>query len=485
MAVKHCVHYRGILNTNLSKMVKRLFNTIATRTRAGFFAAFFLLFISYLLTYLSTRKVLSQNYWLNHNTQVAHNLDNISSFITKSESAFRGYALTGNKSFLVDYQENIDNTDSTISELKKLFNHSAWQLKSIDTLSFLAQQKFLWIEKNLSEYSAKSDSFSSLRTNEEGVDKTKEIEAQIYNMKQEESSLWTERFKTVSQNSQLILILNIISIVIAVLLTIYSLIVYNKENRAKRAASKNSEKYKEELQTKVNQLADLNTELIELRSLEKYSATGRIARVIAHEVRNPLTNINLATEQLTAEIDNTKNTEMLISMISRNSERINQLVSDLLNSTRKSELSYSSVSLNELLDQSVSLATDRIQLKKIEVVKNYEKEICDISVDVEKLKIVFLNIIVNAVEAMDNKGTLELSTFKKERKCFVQISDNGKGMSKHEVDRLFEPYFTTKTNGNGLGLANSQNIILSHRGSISARSEEGKGTTFTISFPLD
>lgn len=466
-------------------MVKRLFNTIATRTRVGFFAAFFLLFISYLLTYLSTRKVLSQNYWLNHNTQVAHNLDNISSFITRSESAFRGYALTGNKTFLTDYKENIDNTDSTISELKNSFNRNAWQLKSIDTLSFLAHQKFLWIEKNISEYTAKSDNFLSLKISEEGVDKTKMIDTHIYNMKQEESTLLTERFKNVSQYSQLILILNIISIIIAILLTIYSLIVYNKENRAKRVASKSSDKYKEELQTKVNQLADLNTELIELRSLEKYSATGRIARVIAHEVRNPLTNINLATEQLTAEIENTNNTEMLITMITRNSERINQLVSDLLNSTRKSELSYSSVSLNELLDQSVSLATDRIQLKKIEVVKKYEKEICDISVDVEKLKIVFLNIIVNAVEAMDDKGTLELSTFKKKTKCFVQISDNGKGMSKHEVDRLFEPYFTTKINGNGLGLANSQNIILSHRGSISATSEEGKGTTFTISFILD
>jgi signal transduction histidine kinase len=78
-----------------------------------------------------------------------------------------------------------------------------------------------------------------------------------------------------------------------------------------------------------------------------------------------------------------------------------------------------------------------------------------------------------------------LSTYKKEKKCFVQISDNGKGMTKNEMDRLFEPYFTTKPNGNGLGLANSQNIVLSHRGSISGQSEEGKGTSFTITLPVD
>jgi signal transduction histidine kinase len=466
-------------------MAKRFLNKSVTRTRAGFFAAFFLLFVSYLLTYLSTRRVLSQNHWLNHNIEVAHHLDNVSSFIIRGESAFRGYILTGNKTFLADYDKSRHNTDSTMAGLKSLFSPKASQLKSIDTLSFLIQQKFLWIEKNLSLGAAVLGSPSVLKIDEDGAAKTKKIEAQIYNMKQTENKLWKERFQNVSQYSMLILVLNIISISIAILLTIYSLIVYNKENKEKQAASKKSDKYKEELQNKVNQLADLNTELIELRNLEKYSATGRIARVIAHEVRNPLTNINLATEQLLAEIENTDNTQMLISMINRNSERINQLVSDLLNSTRKSELTYSTVSLNDLLDQSISLAMDRIQLKQIKVVKNYEEQICDISVDVEKLKIVFLNIIVNAVEAMEDRGTLKLFTFKKEKKCFVQISDNGKGMTKNEIDRLFEPYFTTKANGNGLGLANSQNIVLSHRGSISGRSEEGKGTTFTITLPMD
>jgi signal transduction histidine kinase len=466
-------------------MAKRFLNRSVTRTRAGFFAAFLLLFVSYVLTYLSTRRVLSQNRGLNHNIEVAHHLDNVNAFITKGESAFRGYILTGNKAFLTDYHKSMDNTDSTMADLKRLFSPGAAQLKSIDTLSSLIQEKFLWIERNLPQGTRIPDNFSAIKIDEDGTAKTKKIEAQIYNMKQTENRLWNERFKNVSQYSKLILVLNIISISIAVLLTIYSLIVYNKENKEKREASKRSERYKEELQNKVKQLADLNTELIELRNLEKYSATGRIARVIAHEVRNPLTNINLATEQLLAEIENTDNAQMLIAMINRNSERINQLVSDLLNSTRKSELIYSTVSLNDLLDQSISLATDRIQLKQIKVVKNYEKEICDISVDVEKLKIVFLNIIVNAVEAMDDRGTLELSTFKKEKKCFVQISDNGKGMTKNEMDRLFEPYFTTKPNGNGLGLANSQNIVLSHRGSISGQSEEGKGTSFTITLPVD
>src|SRR6185437_1926127 len=139
-------------------------------------------------------------------------------------------------------------------------------------------------------------------------------------------------------------------------------------------------------------------------------------------------------------------------------------------------------SINEILDATVELARDRIELNHIKVIKNYDAKLCPISVDIEKIKIAFLNIIVNAVEAMGENGVLEISTSKKNEKCIVQIADNGVGMSKSDMDRLFEPYFTTKEKGNGLGLANTQNIILGHKGSISAESEPGKGTVFTISF---
>ena len=98
------------------------------------------------------------------------------------------------------------------------------------------------------------------------------------------------------------------------------------------------------------------------------------------------------------------------------------------------------------------------------------------------MKIAFLNIIVNAIEAMSENGVLTISTQNENGKCSVKFSDNGVGLRKPEVDRLFEPYFTTKEKGNGLGLANCQNIILAHKGNIAAESEFGKGTSFTITF---
>jgi signal transduction histidine kinase len=470
-------------------MVKNFFDKIATRTRMGFFAAFFLLLISYILTFLSTRKVATQDFWMNHTNEVIHNLDNVSGFITKCESAFRGYLITGNKNLLATYDRNIRNTDSTIYQLRNLTRDNIVQQKSLDTLHYLIDQKFLWIENIISQYSKDNKTPPTLLSeNDEGTIMTKNINEHIYKMKQTENNLWNDRSASVSRYSGLIQILNIVSIVIAVLLTFYSLIVYNKENKARRKASKEAEEYRTQLQRRVEQLGDLNTELIELRSLEKYSVTGRIARVIAHEVRNPLTNINLATEQIRSEMSQTqsdvRNTNVLFEMINRNSERINQLVSDLLDTTRVTELKFSQVSINDLLDASLELARDRIELNKIEVIKNYDLEICPISIDAGKIKIALLNIIVNAIEAIDEYGILKLSTQAKNNRCIVKITDNGKGMTKSELDRLFEPYFTTKEKGNGLGLANSQNIILAHDGSITAESSPGEGTTFTISFHI-
>ncbi|MEO5908767.1 MAG: CHASE3 domain-containing protein [Ginsengibacter sp.] len=462
-------------------MIKSFFNKIATRTRIGFLVAFFLLFLSYILTFISSKKVTTQDYWMSHTNEVIHDLDNIVAFITKAESDFRGYLITNDKRLLSGYDKSIRNTDSTFSKLKMLTIDDPRQQKNLDTLHNLINQKFLWIENVISDFSSGNKILPSLlEGKEQGITKTKNIEVQIAKMKLEENALWNERSQKALEYSGVIQFLNILSIIIAVFITIYSIVVYNKENKEKIIVSKKADVYKIQLQERVNQLARLNTELIELRRLEKYVVTGRIARVIAHEVRNPLTNINLACEQLQSEINADESTKMLFTMISRNSERINQLVSDLLNTTRVAELTFSEASINKILDETIDLAQDRIELNQIKIVKNYASNIPLISVDIEKIKIAFLNIIVNAIEAKSENGIIQISTEAKNGNCVVKISDNGKGMAKPEVERLFEPYFTTKEKGNGLGLANSQNIVLGHEGNISVESEYGKGTTFTI-----
>jgi signal transduction histidine kinase len=370
-----------------------------------------------------------------------------------------------------------------VASLTVLVSDNDNQLKNIETLRELIKEKYKWIKGVIYTFLASRKVTPELvKGYEEGMIKSMNIENHVYKMQQQERDLWSERSQEVSKYSNLVKMFNVISIIIAILLTLYSIVVFNKENKAKKEEAEKAKSFREQLEKRVEQLADLNKELIELRSLEKYAVTGRIARTIAHEVRNPLTNINLSVEQLRSEVPETETTNLFFDMVVRNSERINHLVSDLLNTTRVADLNFVKISINNVLDGSIKLASDRIELKQIKVIKNYDPQICPVFVDIQKIEVAFLNIIVNAIEAMEDNGVLKVSTESKNNKCVVKISDNGKGMTKAQMGRLFEPYSTTKEKGNGLGLANSQNIILGHNGSISAESEPGVGTTFTISF---
>ena len=420
---------------------------------------------------------------MNHTNEIIHSLDNIVGSINKGESLYRGYIITGNVQLLAQYDKNIKSTDSSVASLNSLVGDNDNQLKNIVTLRKLIKEKYKWIKGVIYTFLASRKVTPGLvKSYEEGMIKSINIENHVFKMQQEERDLWSERSQEVSKYSNLVKMFNVISIIIAILLTLYSIVVFNKENKAKKEEAEKAKSFRKQLEKRVEQLADLNKELIELRSLEKYAVTGRIARTIAHEVRNPLTNINLSIEQLRSEVPESETTNLFFEMVVRNSERINHLVSDLLNTTRVADLNFVKTSINDVLDGSINFASDRIELKQIKVVKNYDPEISDVFVDIQKIEVAFLNIIVNAIEAMEDNGVLTVGTQSKNNKCVVRISDNGKGMTKAQMGRLFEPYSTTKEKGNGLGLANSQNIILGHNGSISAESEPGVGTTFTISF---
>jgi signal transduction histidine kinase len=464
-------------------MIKDIADRIADRVRWGYLAAFTLLLISYIISYFSAQKLMQQSMLATHTKEVLHDLDNVVSFVTGSESAVRGYIINNKSIFLSRYYISREHADSTFKRVRQLTIVNPAQQKNLDTLKELLDNKFRLIDNDISIFT-KTHTISPgiLEENNERIFRMLKIENFVHKIENEERKLWMTRYGEVAKYSAIIRGFNVISLIMAILLTIYSLITFTKENKAKREARKKADAYHEQLKLRIDELAALNLELIELRNMEKFAATGRISRTIAHEVRNPLTNINLAAEQLRTEIPLNDDTAILFDMISRNSNRINQLISDLLNSTRITELNHEKSSINSLIDSSLQLAEDRINLKQIKVVKDYDFTICDIMVDPEKIKIAFLNIIVNAIEAMNDEGVLHITTQTKNGKCVTIIRDNGKGMTKADVGRLFEPYFTTKEKGTGLGLTNTQNIILSHNASITVESEIEKGTAFTITF---
>ena len=218
---------------------------------------------------------------------------------------------------------------------------------------------------------------------------------------------------------------------------------------------------------------------------EKLAATGRLVQTLAHEVRNPLNNINLSLEQLHHEVDHSEgDVEVYMEIIQRNSKRISDIITELLNSSRPAEMSLQNKPLQVIMDESISASLDRITLQKVKLDINYTPKPAFVKADAEKLKLAFLNIIINAVEAMEEeKGVLSISILSESGNHVVRIRDNGIVIAEENLSKLFEPYFTSKRNGLGLGLAATLNILQSHKGRIEVNSELNKGSEFSITFP--
>lgn len=218
--------------------------------------------------------------------------------------------------------------------------------------------------------------------------------------------------------------------------------------------------------------------------VEKLGATGRLVRTLAHEVRNPLNNINMSVEQLNhTGTENDENT-LFLDIIQRNSKRIGDIITELLDSSRPTDLTFEKHSLQALMEEAIAEALDRITLQHINMDIRYANTPCFIMANREKLRIAFLNIMINAIEAMEpGKGTLNITVDTTKNLHTVIIKDNGCGIPEENISRLFEPYFTSKRNGMGLGLAATLNILQSHRAHVDVSSVLKQGTTFTITFP--
>ncbi|MCF0049991.1 PAS domain S-box protein [Dyadobacter sp. LJ53] len=215
---------------------------------------------------------------------------------------------------------------------------------------------------------------------------------------------------------------------------------------------------------------------------EKMAVTGRLVRMLAHEVRNPLTNVNLSAEQLEMELVD-EDQKFYTQIIKRNCNRINDLISQLLQPSSSADIELVKSSVHAVLTQAIGAALDRVQLKRIQIVNQLAEEELALPLDPVSLQMAFLNLITNAIEAMEeDKGILRISTRSQGDSIQVIFTDNGCGISEEHMEKIFEPYFTGKNNGMGIGLSTTMSIIHAHHGRIDVQSELGEGTTFTITF---
>jgi signal transduction histidine kinase len=218
---------------------------------------------------------------------------------------------------------------------------------------------------------------------------------------------------------------------------------------------------------------------------ERIALTGQITRTVAHEVRNPLTNIQLATEQLHEEVvDREDLLRMYFEIIDRNVKRIAGLVNGMLESSRKRQLTLVPCRLEEVVHLAMKQVKDRMELKRIEGVLKIADHLPEVMADPDLLNLAISNITVNAVESMgDDGGVLCMMAHRVGEEVLLEISDTGKGIPKEQLGRLFEPFYTARPGGLGLGLTTTRSILNGHHIKLEVNSTEGEGTTFTLRFP--
>lgn len=245
-----------------------------------------------------------------------------------------------------------------------------------------------------------------------------------------------------------------------------------------------------EIATAVNEVAAALSQRRQLEQqmqrADKLAALGEVAAGVAHEIRNPMTAvkgfIQLIEEDLPPESPHREYTGIAIYEVNR----MNKIVEELLYYARPSESSKMKVDINQILEAILTLVDFKIKKSNVTVTRNFTVKLPRIYVDDEQIRQVFLNLIINSTQAIEDKGTIIVSSGIADdgKSVYVGIEDTGKGIDAKDLERLFDPFYTTRKNGTGLGLAVVQRIVELHEGKIKVESIPGRKTVFTVELPV-
>jgi signal transduction histidine kinase len=232
--------------------------------------------------------------------------------------------------------------------------------------------------------------------------------------------------------------------------------------------------------------ASLSRQRDELRRAERLAAVGRISAQITHEIRNPLNAIGLNAELLAeelAQLPNGSEAGPLVAAISREVDRLNGVTEEYLRFARLPRPALSRHDLNELLAGLLDFLSAEHAAARIEVRRELDPTLPPIRADEGQIRAVFLNLLRNSREAMPQGGCVTVTTRREDGAAVAQVSDTGGGIPPGDLTRIFEPFYSTKERGTGLGLAFTRQVVEEHGGLIRCESAVGSGTTFTIRLP--
>ncbi len=233
----------------------------------------------------------------------------------------------------------------------------------------------------------------------------------------------------------------------------------------------------------------------ELYQAEKLASLGTLAAGMAHEIKNPLVAINTFLQLLPEKFGDEEFRKEFSGVAAEEVERINRLVEQLLDLAHPSPVNYQSTNIHKMIDATLVFLSTKLEKKAIKIVKNYIKDAPEIYADEDRLKQVFLNLFLNGIESMNGEGTFVINTFydhedkegliSEGEELVIEIKDTGRGIPSEILPKIFDPFFSTRENGTGLGLAVVHRIMADHGGTIGVKdTRAGKGTCFSLRLPI-
>jgi two-component system sensor histidine kinase HydH len=224
-----------------------------------------------------------------------------------------------------------------------------------------------------------------------------------------------------------------------------------------------------------------------VRRSERLASLGRLAAGVAHEIRNPLSSIKGFAQYFVKRFSGQDEQQGYASVMVKEVDRLNRVITDLLDFAGSKEPRREPQSLEAIADQALKLLAPDFEARKVTVVKEYERDLPAVSVDRDRISQVFINLLLNALESMETGGEIRigLRRFGPPPALEASVADTGAGIPEGDLEKVFEPFFSGKKKGTGLGLAIVHQIIESHRGDIRVESRQGEGTIFRIRLPLE
>jgi signal transduction histidine kinase len=234
---------------------------------------------------------------------------------------------------------------------------------------------------------------------------------------------------------------------------------------------------------------DLKRSKSYIRRADRLASLGTLTAGLAHEIRNPLVAIKTLTQLLPDRLDDEEFRDQFLKIASGEVDRISSLVNELLDFARPSDPKLKFEDINTILDGMILLVSTETKKKQINILKNYASDLPPAQIDREQIKQVFLNVLLNAIQATPENGRIMVKTraFTKpggESYAQIEFADTGCGIPGEHLEEIFNPFFTTKSTGSGLGLSISHQIVQDHRGYIDVESQLDKGSSFFINLPV-